>query len=158
MKFHRHVEEEDGELFQVAAMVDVVFILLAFFVLSVRFTGGERDLPLGYQEQSQSTGAAAQDMPAAVLVRLDATDDGAVSIRVGDAALSDNGFDELTALLKQIDLPTVPVVIEADERLSVQQVATGMDAVLASPMKRLSLGTSDRAAPGRAGQTVGDTP
>lgn len=119
MKFHRHVEEEDGELFQVAAMVDVVFILLAFFVLSVRFTGGERDLPLGYQEQSQSTGAAAQDMPAAVLVRLDATDDGAVSIRVGDAALSDNGFDELTALLKQIDLPTVPVVIEADERLSV---------------------------------------
>lgn len=149
MKFHRHIEEEDGELFQIAAMVDIVFILLAFFVLSVRFSGGERDLPLGYQEQSQSTGAAAQDMPAAVLVRLNATENGAVAIRVGDAALSNNGFDELTALLRQIDLPSVPVVIEADESLSVQQVATGMDAVLASPMKRLSLADTGSAASGR---------
>ena len=139
MKFNRHTEEESDELFQVSAMVDVVFILLAFFVLSVRFTGGERDLPLGYQEQSQSSGAAAQDMPAAVLVKLDRAESGAVSIRVGDALLSDDGFDELTALLQQIDLPTVPVVIRADAALTVQQVATGMDAVLASPMKRLSL-------------------
>lgn len=139
MKFNRHIEEESDELFQVSAMVDVVFILLAFFVLSVRFTGGERDLPLGYQEQSQSTGAAAQDMPAAVLVKLGPADGGAVSIRVGDAMLPDDGFEQLTVLLQQIDLPTVPVVIQADANLSVQQVATGMDAVLASPMKRLSL-------------------
>lgn len=143
MKFNRHTEEESGELYEVSAMVDVVFILLAFFVLSVRFTGGERDLPLGYQEQSQSTGAAAQDMPAAVLVKLEVTESGAVSIRVGDAPLSDDGFDELTALLQQIDLPTVPVVIQADPSLSVQQVATGMDAVLASPMKRLSLASRE---------------
>jgi biopolymer transport protein ExbD len=143
MKFNRHTEEESDELFQVSAMVDVVFILLAFFVLSVRFTGGERDLPLGYQEQSQSTGAAAQDMPAAVLVSLGPADDGAVSIRVGDALLPDDGFDQLTALLTQIDLPTVPVVIQADAGLSVQQVATGMDAVLASPMKRLSLASRE---------------
>lgn len=143
MKFNRHTEEESDELFQVSAMVDVVFILLAFFVLSVRFTGGERDLPLGYQEQSQSTGAAAQDMPAAVLVRLDQAEGGAVSIRVGDALLPDDGFEQLTALLEQIDLPTVPVVIQADAGLSVQQVATGMDAVLASPMKRLSLASRE---------------
>ncbi len=139
MKFNRHTEEEPDELFQVSAMVDVVFILLAFFVLSVRFTGGERDLPLGYQEPSQSAGAAAQDMPAAVLVKLEATRNGAVSIRVGDALLPDDGFEQLTALLRRIDLPSVPVVIHADADLSVQQVATGMDAVLASPMKRLSL-------------------
>ena len=143
MKFNRHMEEEPDELFQVSAMVDVVFILLAFFVLSVRFTGGERDLPLGYQEPSQSAGAAAQDMPAAVLVKLEATRNGTVSIRVGDALLPDDGFDQLTALLQQIDLPSVPVVIDADADLSVQQVATGMDAVLASPMKRLSLATRE---------------
>lgn len=138
MKFNRH-EEESDELFQVAAMVDVVFILLAFFVMSVRFHGGERDLPLGYDQPSQSSGAAAQDMPASVFIQLDQAEGGAVSIRVGDAQLPNDGFDQMTVLLEQIDLPSVPVVIEADEMLSVQQVATGMDAVLASPMKRLSL-------------------
>lgn len=139
MNFHREPQEETSERFQVSAMVDVVFILLAFFVMSVRFTGGERDLTLGYQDQTQSTGASAEDLPAAVRVRFNATESGAVAIRVGDSALPDNGFDDLTALLTQIDLPRIPVVIESDADLSIQQVATGMDAVLASPMKRLSL-------------------
>jgi biopolymer transport protein ExbD len=144
MEFDREREEESDELFQVSAMVDVVFILLAFFVLSVQFQGGERDLPLGYQDASQSTGASSQDLPAAVRVRLGLADGGAVSIRVGEAALPEDGFDALTALLEQIDMPTVPVVIEADTALSVQQVATGMDAVLASPMKRLSLSKASK--------------
>ncbi len=144
MDFLGEPEEESDELFQVAAMVDIVFILLAFFVMSVQFHGGERDLPLGYQDQTQSAGASAEDLPAAVRVWLNATDQGAVAIRVGDAALPDDGFDDLTALLTQIDLPRVPVVIGAGADLSVQQVANGMDAVLASPMKRLSLSPSPR--------------
>ena len=139
MDFLGEPEQESDELFQVAAMVDIVFILLAFFVMSVQFHGGERDLALGYQDQTQSAGASAEDLPAAVRVRLDSTNQGTVAIRVGDAVLPDDGFDDLTALLTQIDLPRVPVVIQADADLSVQQVATGMDAVLASPMKRLSL-------------------
>lgn len=143
MNFQRQPEAQEDDLFQVAAMVDIVFILLAFFVLSVRFQGGEQDLALGYQETSESTGAAAQDMPAAISVRLGSADGGAVSIRVGDARLPDDGYAQLTALLVEIDLPTVPVLIEADESLSVQQVATGMDAVLASPMKRLSLASRE---------------
>ncbi len=139
MKFDRHAEEESDELFQISAMVDVVFILLAFFVLSVRFHGGERDLPLGYRDVSESTGAAAEDMPASILVRMSPGNDGSVVLRVGDTAIQNNSYEQLTALLKQINLPKVPVVIDADDTLTVQQVASGMDAVLASPMKQLSL-------------------
>jgi len=142
MKFNQEQNEESKELFEVSAMVDVVFILLAFFVMSVQFTGGERDLVLGYQNQTQSTGATAEDLPAAVRVLFNTTESGTVAIRVGDSALPDDGFDDLTALLTQIDLPRIPVVIEADAGLTVQQVATGMDAILASPMKRLSLSPS----------------
>lgn len=144
MRFDHEPDEESRDLFQVSAMVDVVFILLAFFVMSVQFTGGERDLVLGYQAQTQSTGASAEDLPAAVRVRFTPTPTGAVAIRVGDSVLPHDGFDDLTALLTQIDLPRIPVVIEADAALTVQQVATGMDAVLASPMKRLSLSPGDR--------------
>jgi biopolymer transport protein ExbD len=142
MKFNHEQNEDSKELFQVSAMVDVVFILLAFFVMSVQFSGGERDLVVGYQDQTQSTGASAEDLPAAIRVRFNATPSGAVAIRVGDSAIPDDGFDDLTALLTQIDLPRIPVVIEAEAALTVQQVATGMDAVLASPMKRLSLSPS----------------
>ncbi len=137
-----HAEEDSDELFQISAMVDVVFILLAFFVLSVRFTGGEHDLALGYDKASERSGASSQDLPSSIMIRLGSTPAGAVSIRVGDARLPDGGFAELTVLLTQIDLPSVPVVIEADEALSVQQVASAMDAVLASPMKRLSLSST----------------
>lgn len=147
MKFLRTVEEDSDELFQVSAMVDVVFILLAFFVLSVRFQGGERDLPLGYEPPSNSSGAAAQDMPTSVTVRLAPGDNGTVVIRVGDAILPEDGYTQLTALLDQIDLPTVPVLIQADPALSIQQVADAMDAVLASPMKCLSLGSHEETSP-----------
>jgi biopolymer transport protein ExbD len=139
MGFQHEPREESEDLFQVSAMVDVVFILLAFFVMSVQFHSGERDLPLDYKDQTRSAGASAEDLPAAIRVQLQKTEAGAVAIRVGDAALPDNGFDDLTALLTKIDLPGIPVVIDADAGLSIQQVATGIDAVLASPMKRLSM-------------------
>jgi biopolymer transport protein ExbD len=131
--------EEEDELFQMTAMVDVVFILLTFFVLSVQFHGGERDLAMGYTQPGLPTGAAAEDFPPEILVRLARGDAGKVRISVGQTILAEDGFRDLTSVLTQINVPSIPVVIAADPRLSVQQVATAMDAVLASPMKRLSL-------------------
>ena len=137
--FHDGHDDEQDELFQVTAMVDVVFILLAFFVLSVQFHGSERDLTLGYVEAGPPSGAAAEDFPPEIVVRLAGTADHAVSITVGETPLPDDGYDELTAILTRIDVPSIPVVLAADPSLTVQQVADAMDAVLASPMTRLSL-------------------
>ena len=131
--------EEEEELFQVTAMVDVVFILLAFFVLSVQFHGSERDLALGYTPTEAPRGAATDDFPPEILVRLLRVDDQTVRIMVGQTRLPENDFGQLTAMLRRINVSHIPVTLAADPRLSVQQVATAMDAVLASPMKRLSL-------------------
>ena len=136
---HEPSHEEEDELFQVTAMVDVVFILLAFFVLSVQFHGQERDLTLGYTQSDLPSGAAPEDFPPEIMVRLARGDDGAVRISVGQTILAPDGFDDLTSVLTQINVPNIPVVIAADPGLRVQQVATAMDAVLASPMNRLSL-------------------
>jgi biopolymer transport protein ExbD len=134
-----HHDDEDGELFEITAMVDVVFILLAFFVLSVAFERPERDLSIGYAQASLPTGSTAEDFPAQVMVRLWPGENGAVRLAMGDRQLPDDRFDQITATLAHMDMPQIPVVIAASANLTVQQVAQAMDAVLASPMKRMSL-------------------
>lgn len=145
MNFRDKHEDESEETFQVTAMVDVVFILLAFFVLTVRFTGGERDLPVGYTDLSPPAGASTQDLPSEVLIRARPSGQGGVWLAVGETVLQEDGFSELTATLTHLNLPELPVVIAADGDLSVQQVAALMDAVLASPMSRMSLARLDLA-------------
>lgn len=138
MNFEHDNHHEDNELFQITAMVDVVFILLAFFVLSVRFTGSERDLAMSHREAGQ-TSAVAQDMPAQIVIRVERARAGGVRLTLGSAALPVNGFEALTARLTQIDVPDLPVVLAADPELSVDQVAHVIEAVLASPMHKMSL-------------------
>ncbi len=130
---------EDGELFEITAMVDVVFILLAFFVLSVAFEQVERDVIVGYGDATVPAGASVADLPAQVIVRLWLGDQGEVRMAVGDRLLPDDGYDQITALLTYMDAPQIRVVISASGDVSVQQVAHALDAVLASPMKNVTL-------------------
>ena len=138
IRFDRTHTEEDSELFQITAMVDVVFILLAFFVLSVRFHGQERDLAMSHRETSSAITSTAQDMPNQIIIRVDRAEDG-VQMTLGATVLPIDGFDALTYRLEQINLPELTVVLTADPRLSVDQVARVVEAVLASPMQRMSL-------------------
>ena len=142
MKLGRPSAENDDALFEVTPMVDVVFILLAFFVLTVRFSGGEQDFKLGMTDAGPVSGAAAQDLPAEILVRVRPGADGGLWLAVGENVLPQRGregLDALTAVMKQINVPALPVVIAADPGLTVQQVAATMDAVLAGPMQQVSL-------------------
>ena len=51
MKFRYSSENHTVEdTFQMAAMVDIVFILLAFFVMATRFHQPEHDLEMGYRK------------------------------------------------------------------------------------------------------------
>ena len=147
MNFDHGQHEEGSELFQIAAMVDVVFILLAFFVLSVRFHSSERDLAMSHREAGPSS-AIAQDIPNQIVIRVGRDASGDVSLALGSASLPVNGFGALTAKLEQINMPQLPVVLAADPELSVDQVAHVIEAVLASPMNKMSLSRlSESAAP-----------
>lgn len=137
MTFEPTTEADDSPV-NMTTLVDVVFILLSFFVLTAKF-GHERDVTIGADPPIQA-GAAAQsgDLPERIVVRISPGElEGEPQITIGRTALP--GIPAITAKLVEIDLPAVPVVLAADERLSIDQVARAMDAVLASPMKRLSL-------------------
>jgi len=127
--------------FQMVSFVDVVFVLLSFFVLGSSFRMPERDFGLGYAEAQKaqlSPGAKAGDFPENVQVELRLKDTG-VGITVGRARLADNNFDAIRAKLTEINMPSLGVLVLAEPSLSVDQVAKAMDAVLASPMKKISV-------------------
>ena len=140
MIFRPPTTDADDELFHMTAMVDVVFILLAFFIVAAQFQRPERDLALGASQRAPAARAAAADLPSVIPVRLSRGDGGGVRIVVGQTPLPPDAFDGITAMLEQINLPDIPVVVDvADQGLTVAQVARAMDAVLASPMNKLAM-------------------
>lgn len=139
MKFSHAPENHTAEdTFQMAAMVDMVFILLAFFVMATRFHQPEHDLDMGYRKTAAASQAGAEDLPSTIPIQLRQIPNG-VAIRLGQAKLPNNGFDELTSKLTEINMPQVGVVLQIDPKLSMELVARAMDAVLQSPMKQISV-------------------
>lgn len=138
MKFDPARPRDEGDLFQLPAMVDMVFILLAFFVMAAQFRLNEMDFATGYRAQAAGTGEIAQDLPKSIPVELRKAGAG-VAITVGRARLADSDFDGLQRKLTEINLPEVEVSLAGDPALTVDEIARGLDAVLASPMKRVAL-------------------
>ena len=139
MKFRYNSENHTVEdTFQMAAMVDIVFILLAFFVMATRFHQPEHDLDMGYRTAAAAGQAGADDLPSNVTVQLRQVS-GGVAIKLGQGDLPNNGFDELTGKLTEINMPQIGVVLHVDPKLSMELVARVMDAVLQSPMKQISV-------------------
>ncbi len=151
MRFNAYTDEADDEPINITTMVDVVFILLAFFVLTSQFLSPERDVALGHERRAKAAGAADDDLPDSVLVTLAPSGAGGALIRIGQQQLEENGYAQLTGVLKEIDLPRATVVIAAHPNVSVEQVAAAIDAVLASPMNKLSLSKLADAPPGGGG-------
>jgi len=126
-------------VFQMTAMVDMVFILLAFFVMASQFNKAEKDFATGAAESSLPAGAVTEDFPSEIPVHLRRVGE-RISITVGhNDPVTD--LAALTDKLCEINMPQIGVVVLADGGLSVEQVAAAVDAVLGSPMKKVSLGS-----------------
>lgn len=138
--------------FQMVSFVDVIFVLLSFFVLGSSFSM-EKDLGLGYTQSQLAAGPRAEDFPKNIPVELRRRGRG-VSIKVADAVLRDNDFTSISAKLAEINMPGITVLVVADKGLSIDELTHALDAVLLSPMKKVSLSTlNDAAGPGPAGAT-----
>ena len=150
MRFTPEPSEETGDLLKAPAMVDVVFILLAFFVLATQFLVPERDFTMGHREAASGGGAVREDFPSIIPVRLMRTDAG-VAITVGRARLPHDDYDAIRAKLAEIDMPGIGVLILADPSLRIGDVARALDAALASPMKKVSVAKLAVKAPAKKG-------
>jgi biopolymer transport protein ExbD len=106
--------------FQIAPMIDVVFLLLCFFVTSQVFTQWEAEIDVTLP--TASTAAIEQRLPGEIMLNL--LKDGTVV--VNGRKLNDT---ELAALLKRlVDLfPGQPVLIRADKATAYEHVIKVLD-------------------------------
>ena len=153
MKFLPETKNEYD--FQMTSFVDVIFVLLSFFVLGTTFSLSERDFDLGYRQGQLSPGARLEDFPQSVRVELRRRPEG-VAISIGRAQLAANDFDGIRAKLAEINMPSLDVLVLAEPDLSVDQVAKAMDAALASPMKKISVSSLPKTGAAVAGESRGE--
>jgi biopolymer transport protein ExbD len=141
MKFHANEPEEDAEdLLNLTSMIDVVFTLLAFFIITVRIFGVERDAAVGAAGRAGAAATLAKgDLPESVMIRL--VENGAAASKM-TIEIGGQRFDDPAAITRQlgdINLPDVPVVFASSPNLTVEQVTGAVDAALSSPMRKVSL-------------------
>ncbi len=135
MNFNRH--EEELPSFQMTAMMDVIFLLLCFFITSTVFSQWE------YQVDLTLPSAKSSQMPVRLPgeIILNVSQDGVVT--VNQRALS---AEELDALLHKVAtyLPGQPIIIRADKGTSYEEFIKVVDACRLKGISNLSLATSSQ--------------
>lgn len=142
MMFKQRSEMHTDEVFELTPMVDVVFILLSFFVISAQMYGNEHDVAMRYRTMTQTQGLAQGDLPPAVVITLRNLEGHRVGITLGQREMLPGDYAAITQTLDQINLPQLPVVVQAQGDVLIQEVTKTVDAVLASSMKQVSLAKS----------------
>lgn len=142
MKFQRHVKSTDVHL-DLTSLIDVVFILLLFFVLTTTFSR-ESVIRINLPE---ANGEAVSTNPVSIDVLV--SNDGIYA--VNGRTLVNNGVNTLMQAISDIAEgdSTLQVTITADADSTHQSVVTAMDAVARLGFSKLNIATrqAEAAAP-----------
>lgn len=135
MKFKRQRTDDGGV--NLTPLIDVVFLLLIFFMVSTTFTKESRlnlELPSAKGEP-----AIQEDIVLEVVV------DASGQYRVNERSLAVHTVEALMAAMRDAaaDNSDIPVIITADAKSPHQSVITAMDAAGRLGFAKLSLSTQD---------------
>lgn len=135
MKFKRQRVDDSGV--NLTPLIDVVFLLLIFFMVSTTFTKESR---LKLELPSAQGEAAVQEN-----IILEIVVDAAGHYRVNERSLAVHTVDALMIAMREAtaDNGDVPVVISADAKSPHQSVITAMDAAGRLGFAKLSLSIQD---------------
>lgn len=130
-------DQTGADPFDLPAMVDVVFILLAFFVLTAAIVPLERDFA-ATATTDEGVGEVTGVMLPSLEVRLVRVGDG-VAITLGPSRVAVESFEDLTRRLDSLALASTQVVLTPDADVPMEAVMRAADAVLASAMPDLAI-------------------
>lgn len=127
-----------------APMVDVVMVILIFFMLGTSFALSEGVLPSQLPAQMGPGGAASISIVPQVRIALvQPADGGASKILVMGKALSENSFEALQAFLRaKVEAgadPTGRVLVSVDPTIRYEEVVYAMDACVRAGMPNVQL-------------------
>jgi biopolymer transport protein ExbD len=137
MKFQRTLKSEVN--IDLTSLIDVVFLLLIFFMVSTTFTR-ETNLLVKLPE---ANGAIAEDVAFRIEVLIARNG----SYSVNGQALANSQVETLLQAIEELSAGdnTVPITITADAETTHQSVVTAMDAVARLGFSRLSIATRETA-------------
>jgi biopolymer transport protein ExbD len=137
VKLARHPGGDEPEL-NLVPLIDVVFTLIIFFVVTTSFT--ERS---ALRLQLPQANARSEDQASALVLQIDAEG----KYYVGSQPVARPGAGPLRDALQQVlgEDRTRPVVLRADARTPHQAVVTAMDVLGRLGVERLSIATTPEA-------------
>jgi len=120
MRFARHDHADERDLLPMTSLIDVVFLLLIYFMVTASFTARENDLASALRADEQGTGRASDLLPQILSVEL-AGD--AVVYRIGERALSDRA--SLVEMLSRLN-KDMGVFVKASNVVPIEATATAL--------------------------------
>lgn len=122
MRFTQHRDEDGQGRLPMTSMIDVVFLLLIYFMVTASFSTPENDLASGLRAQQEGSGQAADLQPQILSVVLE---DGSVVYRLGDRALT--ARDRLVELLSRLN-KDAGVFVRVSGEVPVEAAAVALQA------------------------------
>ncbi|MCE9615200.1 MAG: biopolymer transporter ExbD [Lentisphaerae bacterium] len=147
MKFRKR--QGAGELsFQIAPMIDVVFLLLCFFVTSQVFSQWESEIDI--KLPTAESGQTPQRLPGEIIINVRADGTKVVNSQVLD-------LPQLQALLNRLVglFPGQPILIRADKTTAYEHIIGVLDMCRQADLWNISFATSQTEAPAADGATDG---
>lgn len=135
MNFRRQVNQEQAG-FQLAPMVDVVFLLLCFFVTSQIFAQWETEIDITLP--TAETGQVPQRLPGEVILNILAEGD----VVVNGRSLSQDQLGSMLQDLAQV-FPGQPVLLRADKTTDYEHVIHVLDRCRSADIWNISFATVD---------------
>ena len=132
MRRHSAIAEEEQSI-DLTPMLDVVFIMLIFFIVTASFT---RETGIEVNRPNASTALARENV--SILVAVKSNNEIWIDKRRVDVRSVRSNIERLRA-----ENPEGAVVIQADEKATVDTVVKVMDAARQAGVKDVSLATED---------------
>lgn len=135
MRIRNRSVPAEGNQLQMCSLIDIVFLLLFFFVMTFKVASLEGDFNLQSAQGASPAIARPENIPVPLIVRLTATPGGDLAdIRLNDAPLPD--FDALHARVREVigadtvsGGEAVEVIFDCDYGLRYEHVVAALTAV-----------------------------
>ena len=138
MKF-RAVHRAESAGFQIAPMIDIMFLLLSFFIASQLFSRWEKEIDI--QLPTADSGQMPKRLPGEVIINVTAS---------GDVVVNNKGYAlaDLRAMLKRLaeTFPGQPVLLRGDEAADFKHVIAVLDVCRQVDIWNISFATTVREA------------
>lgn len=136
----RKIQRNSRVTLQMTSMIDVVFLLLIFFMTTASFVRTERDLAAAVKVKDKSTSSAPSDLEPAIIDIVRAGDKWV--FRVGGRET--DSLEELTNILKQFENKLDGAFVRVGDEAPFRMAATAIQAAKSAKFSSVSYVTSDQ--------------